>query len=145
MVNKSKKTDIFREVSLNIVGKFLDPEIVTKMLELKPDDFSKRGDIFGKNKKVKMGYWSLFGKPSSGKIETQIRSILLRIEHVKNKFIHIKKKNNIEQIYLSIAVEPNENIAIAGYCLNSKLINEFTSLGMDIAFSIHMPYYFGNK
>ena len=54
-----KKRDYTREwrrVDLTIAGKNLDPEKVTKILGILPDDRGKLGEPCGKNRKCKQGY-----------------------------------------------------------------------------------------
>lgn len=139
--DKSKRNDRYewRQVTLNIVGKNLDPDKVSAVLGIQPDDWARRGEPFGKNKKTEQGYWTLEGGPSTWRIETQVRSILKRITSVKNLLRRlIGEDETVEQAYLTIAVMPPRGIAVAGYCVNAEVINEFTSLGIDIALSIHV-------
>jgi hypothetical protein len=67
------------------------------------------------------------------------KNILKRIGPVRNRLKKlIKEDKTIKWAYLKIAFAPPEGIPNACYCFNSKLINEFTSLGIDIALSIHI-------
>jgi hypothetical protein len=104
-----------------------------------PDNREKLGEPCGKNRKCKQGYWTLEGGPSNWRIETQMKHILKRIGPVRNRLKKlIKEDKTIKWAYLKIAFAPPEGIPNACYCFNSKLINEFTSLGIDIALSIHI-------
>jgi hypothetical protein len=139
--DKSKRNERYewRRVTLNIVGKNLDPDKVSAVLGIQPDDWAGRGEPFGKNKKTKQGYWTLEGGPSTWRIETQMRNILKTITPVKHRLRRLIEEDEIvEQAYLTIAVMPPRGIAVAGYCFSAEVINEFTSLGIDIALSIHV-------
>ena len=136
---KREQTREWRQVYLTIAGIKLDPEKVTKVLGIEPDDRGKLGEPSGKNRKSKQGYWTLKGVSSNWRIETQMQSILRRIEPARNRLKKlIKEDKTIKQAYLKIAFETPKGIPNACYCYNSKLINEFTSLGIDIALSIHI-------
>ena len=143
MTGKSSTKDTFRQVCLNIVGRNLDPSTITRLLDIMPDDMCKRGDIYGKKRKARQGYWSLEGRPCNARFETQLKSIMERIKHIEPKLKSVIKSKQVEQAYLTFAVEPSENVAVAGYCLEADLLNKFTSLGIDIAFSIHMQNWHG--
>ena len=145
MANKSKtktkqsRTQEWRHLRLTISGKNLDPDKVTKVLGILPDIRGKLGEVSGKNRKSKQGYWTLEGGPSNWRIETQMKNILKRIDPIKNKLKKlIKEDENIREATLKIAFAPPKGIPNACYCFNSKLINEFTSLGINIALSIHI-------
>jgi hypothetical protein len=143
VVDKSKKkhgkTYEWRHIYLTISGKHLDPEKVSKVLGILPDDRGKLGEPCGMNRKRKQGYWSLEGGPSNWRIETQLKNILNRIRPIKYQLKKlIKEEKTIKRAYLTISVEPPRGFANACYCFNSKLINEFTSLGIDIELSIYM-------
>jgi hypothetical protein len=136
---KRSKTYEWRHIYLTISGKNLNPEKFTRDLGIKPDDRGKLGEPYGKNKKCKQGFWTLEGGPSNWRIETQMENILRRIAPVKNQLKKlIKEDNTIKRACLTISFEPPRGIANACYCFESKLINEFTSLGIDIALSIYI-------
>jgi hypothetical protein len=139
--NKTRrdKTYEWRYVYLTIAGKKFDPEMFTKKLGILPDNRGKLGEPHGKNKKRKQGYWSLEGGPSNWRIETQMKHILSKIRPVRNKLKQlIKEDKTIKRAYLTLSFETPRGIANACYCFDSKLINEFTSLGIDIALSIYI-------
>jgi hypothetical protein len=136
---KREQTHEWRHIFLTVAGKNLDPEKITKVLGILPDDRGKLGEPSGKNRKCKQGYWTIEGGPSNWRIETQMKHILKRIGPVRNRLKKlIKEDKTIKRAYLTIAFETPEGIPNACYCYNSKLINEFTSLGIDIALSIHI-------
>jgi len=136
---KNNKTHEWRRVFLSFTGKNLDPEKVTEVLGIVPDGRGKLGEPCGKNRKCKQGYWTIEGGPTNLRIETQMKNILKRIRPVKNRIKKlIKEDKTIREAHLKIAFAPPEGIPNACYCYNSKLINEFTSLGIDIALSIHI-------
>ena len=138
--SKSIKEYEWRYVSLTISGKNLDPQKITQTLGIEPDNWAKRDDHFGKNKKCKQGFWALEGGSSKLRFDTKLKKILNKILPVKHRLTKLINENkDIQRIYLDIAVMPPENTAIAEYNFEADLLNEFTSLGIDIAFSIHMP------
>jgi len=136
---KKDKRREWRLVHLTIAGKHLDPNKVTQTLDILPDDRGKLGEPCGKNRKCKQGYWSLEGGPPTWRIETQIKSILKRISPAKHQLRKlIKEDNTVQRAYLTIAAAPPREFANACYCFDSELINEFTSMGIDIALSIEI-------
>jgi len=137
-VKKDKRRE-WRLVYLTIAGKHLDPKKVTETLNVLPDNWGKLGELYRKNRKCKQGYWSLEGGPPTWRIETQIKSILKRIAPAKHQLRKlIKEDNTVQRAYLTIAAAPPREFAEANYCFEAKLINEFTSMGIDIAFSIEI-------
>lgn len=150
MAAKSRSNHIdgyeWRYVILSIEGKNLNPDKVTEWLNIPPDGCGRRGEPFGKNKKSKQGYWVIEGRPSRSRLETQMKSILKRISPVKHRLRTLIKENkDVRRVYLTIAVQPPDWAAMPGYCFSADLINEFTSLGIDLAISIHMPAFFRIK
>jgi len=136
---KRRKVREWRLVLLTIAGKHLDPEKVTEILGILPDSCGKLGELYRKNRKCQQGYWSLDGGPSTWRIETQMKSILKRISPAKYKLIKlIKEDETVKRAYLKIAFAPPREVANACYCFDAELINEFTSMGIDIALSIQI-------
>jgi len=145
-----KKTyrDTYRYVFLCLHAKDLDPEEITKKLNIKPDFAFKRGILKDKNGNIKRhkngspikmayGQWILNAHvhKNSG-LETRIKNIVKQIKPKRKALQQIVKKINAD---LTIAVEPHRDLYIAGYLFSGKLLNEFTSLGIDIDVSIHIP------
>ena len=133
----------WKYASLTISGKNLNPKKVTRLLGVKPDSWAKRGDHYGKNRRSKQGFWVLEGGSSNWRLETQLKYIFKRIASVKHRFKKIIKEDvNIKDVYLTIAVKPHDLVAVAGYYINSEILNKFTSLGIGLALSIHVPAEF---
>ena len=136
---KQRKAREWRLVFLTISGKHLDPEKVSKELGILPDSRGKLGELYCKNRKSKQGFWSLEGGPPTLRIETQMKRILDRISPNKHKFKKlIKEDDTVRQAYLTIAFAPPEEFPNPCYCFDAELINEFTSMGIDIALSIQI-------
>ena len=115
--NKTKReqTREWRYVHITIAGKNLDPEKVTKVLGILPDNQGKLGEPCGKNRKCKQGYWSLEGGPTNWRIETQMEHILKRIRPVKNKLKKfIEENDTVREAVLKIAFAPPEGIPNPG-------------------------------
>jgi hypothetical protein len=68
-------------------GPRLDPEAITEVLGIEPDDSAKKGDPYGpKNKRIcRHGVWTLFGWPARAKVETQIKNILKEIAPARDQ------------------------------------------------------------
>jgi hypothetical protein len=136
---KKVKEHEWRSVSLHIAGRFLDPHKVSNTLHIKPDSWGKLGEPCGKNRKCKQGYWIIGSYPSAWRLETQMKSILKRISPVKQELKKfIKEDKTVRYAYLNIAVAPIKGDASAVNYFDAKLINEFTSLGINISLSIEI-------
>ena len=135
---KKKREYEWKSVFLHICGKNLDPDKISDILHIQPDSSGKRGEIRGK-RKCKQGYWTLDGGSSTLRFETLMRRILKRISPVKRQLQElIRDDETIKEAHLTIAFAPPRECPNACYCFDAKLINEFTSIGIDIALSIHI-------
>jgi hypothetical protein len=137
---KPEQTCEWRGVSLHINGKNLDPDKVSEFLHLLPDASGKLGQLRrGGKRRCKQGYWILSGGPAAWRIETQMKHILKRISHVKHQLQTLIEENKtVKRAYLTIAIAPPRKAAEANYYFDAELINEFTSMGIDIAISIEI-------
>jgi len=136
---KQRRTREWRLVSLTIAGKYLDPKKVAKALDVLPDSSGKLGELYRKGRKSKQGFWALQGGPTTWRTETQMKNILKRIAPAKHRLTElIKEDKTVERAYLTIAFAPPKGIPNAGYCFDAELMNEFTSIGIDIALSIQI-------
>ena len=140
----------YRSVYLTIAGKNLDPYKVVETLNIIPFDWGKLGEPYRKNKKSKQGFWMLKGGPSTWRVETQMRNILKKIAPAKHKLKKlIKEDETVREAVLEIAFELPKGIPKPCYLINGELLNEFTSLGIDIIFSVYVvaewEKIFGNK
>ena len=133
-----------KEMELNMVfltleGKHLNPEKISKDLNIIPEYRGKLGEPFGKNKKYKQGYWLIDGGLNRWKIETQMKHIIKKISPVKYKLQKlIKEDKTIERASLTIVLDLPEKVFNPCYYFSSDIINEFTALGIDIELSIHL-------
>ncbi len=154
MAKKSKKTSVrkkypdrYRHVILKLWHKELDPEIVTDELGIEPDDAWWRGPALdtdgnpiinkdtGKPYMRHYGQWNLCSTVRGNTLlVTRMKNILEQVRPQKKALRRILKKVNAD---LTIAVHPHEDLAIARYSLPADVLNEFTSLGIDIIFSVH--------
>jgi hypothetical protein len=146
---KKRYPDAFRYVFLELSSKDLNPDKLTKILDIQPSTSFKRGDPLknkygkivknkkGKSIKMLLGGWTLHSRVrENSKLETHIEDILKQIRPKKAVLKQILKK--VDGV-LTIAVEPHKDVALAWYLFSGDLLNEFTSLGIDIEFSIHIP------
>ena len=137
--SKKREGIKYKAVYLTISGKYLDPFKVVDKLNVIPFDWGKLGETYRKNKKSEQGFWMLKGGPSRWTIETQMRHILKKIAPARYKLKKlIKEDKTIEEAVLEIIHELPKGIATPCYLINGELLNEFTSLGIDVVFSVHV-------
>lgn len=140
---KAKKKvlrDKFRYAHLSLYGKMLDPEKVTKSMDISPhlsfspgEEFRKRGKIC----KTSFGQWTIEDRlRSNARLQNKIQDILDQISPKKRVLRRILREAKGE---LTIAVEPPNESINPNYYFPAELINEFTSLGIDIHFSFYSP------
>ncbi len=130
-----------RAVYLTIAGKYLDPYKVVETLNIIPFDWGKLGEPRSTNKKKKceQGYWMLKGGPSRWRVETQMKHILKKIAPARHQLKKlIKEDKTIEEAVLEIIHELPKGIPTPVYLIKGELLNEFTSLGIDVTFSVHV-------
>jgi hypothetical protein len=137
---KKKRWNEWRAVSLNILGRNLDPDRITEFLHIQPDDSGKRGECLGKLPvKAIRGNWTLEGGPSNWRIEKQMKSILKRSSPVKHKLQKIiEEDNKVDRAYLAISCAPPVECPDLCYYFDAELTDEFTSIGIDIYLSINI-------
>lgn len=140
--SRCDKKDQFRYVHLTLSGRALDPDRVTESLGIHPSSSCRRGDKYGRSRRAVLGCWSLDGRPTQSRIETQIRSILKRLEPVKEEFRGLVEGGSVEHAYVTISCTPSDCVAVACYYLPSGLVNEFAMLGIGVEFSVHIPERF---
>ncbi|MCF7957954.1 MAG: DUF4279 domain-containing protein [Phycisphaerae bacterium] len=148
---RKKYPDSYRYVVLRLWHKDLDPEKISDELGIEPDDAWWRGPLLdengnpiinketGKPYARDYGQWNLCSTVRGNTLlVTRIRNILEQLRPKKKILRRILKEVNAD---LDIAVEPHKDLAIAGYTFPADVLNEITSLGIDIHFSIHIPQY----
>lgn len=136
---KHSKSREWRRVYLIVAGKNLEPDRVSKALGILPDSSGKRGEPYRRNRKSKQGFWCLEQGPTTWRLETQMKAMLKRIAPVRHRLRKlIRADETIKEAYLQLAFAPPRRVANACYCFDAKLINEFTSMGLDIALSIQI-------
>lgn len=144
---KRRHPDTFRHVFLTLWAKDLDPDSVTKALGIVPDSTcirgllkDKDGKIVGKNgraRRVPVGLWILDARVhGNSTLETRIRSIL---EHVKPKKKALRRVLNKVNAELNIVVEPHRDVVCRSIRFPAGILNEFSSLGIDIEFCVDIP------
>ena len=138
----SELEDQYREVYFAISGKNLDPDKITRQVQIEPDHCHINGERISSKRLCQQGVWWLQGRPEDASFDVQMQSILERIRPVKETLMNIISWPEVEDANLTVACEPHPDVAIAGYCFDAAILNEFTSLGIDFAFSIHMPEHF---
>lgn len=136
--SRCEKKDQFRYVHLTLSGRALDPDRVTESLGIHPSSSCRRGDNCGRNRRAVLGCWSLDGRPTQSRIETQIRSILKRLEPVKREFRALVEGGRVEHAYVTISCTPSDCVPVACYYLPSGLVKELALLGIGVEFSVHV-------
>ncbi len=144
----SRRSYSWSSVRLSICGTYLDPVEVTAALGIEPDDSAKKGDLYGPahNRMCKQGVWSLIGRPSTSRIETQMADIIERLGPSKARLREFVRENNhVREVSLDIGYSPREDLAIACFTLQSALVKEYVSLGIDIEISFYLPLQYMAK
>lgn len=148
---KAVKNDTRRYVVLRLWGKDLDPGEITRKLQIEPTAGHARGpalDVNGKTVKdpatgklIKWpsGVWTLNSYVPNAKIETQMKRILEQIRPRRNALRRIVAAAHAAIV---ISIEPAEGFANVTYTLPADLVNEFTSLGIDVEFSFWLPGWY---
>jgi len=133
-----KKSVPFRYVCLRLCGKKLSPDRVTRLLKISPSYSRPIGSVTGESGKTytyDSWQWSIDGKlRCNATVLNQLKHIH---QQIKTRGKALKKILRVAKADLTIAIQPPENSMIYGYTLPAKLIRDFTSLGIDIRFSIH--------
>lgn len=145
---KKRYPDAFRLVFLDLSAKDLDPDKITETLCIQPDSSCRRGfmkdrdgrvikDKNGKPRRWSVGAWIVDAHvhENSG-LEIRIKDILEQIKPKKAALRRILEKVNAT---LTVVVEPHKDLCVAAYFLPANLLNEFTSLGIDIEFRVDIP------
>lgn len=132
--------DKFRYAHLSLYGKVLDPEKVTNSMGINPDLSFSPGEKFrkrGKICKTSFGQWTIEDRlRSNARLQDKIKDILDQIIPKKTILRKILRDAKGE---LTIAVQPPNESINPNYYFPAELINEFTSLGIDIHFSFYNP------
>lgn len=132
--------DRYHLVVLRLCGMNLDPRRITRSLGLEPDSAQPSADVEITSEKIykkKQGHWNLGSRlPRNATLQNHVRDILEQIKPKKRALRQILRDIEAD---LNIAVEPHQDVAIASYLFPADLISEFTALGIDIRFSIHVP------
>lgn len=145
MVVKMKKKKIpryqdrRRYVVLRMVGKNLDPDKITNLLKLYPSSAQPSANIKRKFKKIyntRYGHWTLDSRlKRNSTLQNQVKDIY---QQIKPKRKILKKILKNIKADLNISVQPHEKLVYVAYMFPAKIINEFTSLGIDIRFSVYI-------
>ena len=144
----SRRSYTWSSVRLSICGTYLDPVEVTEALGIEPDDSAKKGDLWGPahDRICKQGVWSLIGRPSTSRIETQMADILKRLGPSRTRLRRfIRENKHVQEASVDIGYTPREDLAIACFTLKSALVKEYVSLGVDIEISFYLPLQYMDK
>jgi hypothetical protein len=147
-VTKKRYIDEFQDVFLELSSKNLNPDKITKTLNIQPDVSYQKGlmkNVYGRILKLKngkpakspVGSWILNSHAGENStLEKKIEDILKQIRPKKAVLRRILKK--VKGI-LKIVIEPHKDVASASYLFSGEILNEFTCLGIDIEFTIDIP------
>jgi hypothetical protein len=132
--------DRYHLVVLRLCGMHLDPAQITKSLGLAPDSAQPSADLGIEGRRIyrtKLGHWNLGSRlRRNATLQNHVKDILEQIKPKKRALRRILRSVDAD---LTIAVEPHQALVIAAYLFPADVISEFTSLGIDIRFSIHVP------
>jgi len=94
-------------------------------------------DKNGKPKRWHAGAWILESRVhGNSNLENRLKNILEQIRPKKTVLRRLLKRINPT---LTIAVEPHRDLFVRSVILPAELLNEFTSLGVDMDISFHNP------
>jgi len=146
---KRKRRDAYRDVFLELFAKNIDPDAITKKLGIQPDHSWRRGvvrnsqgeivrDKNGKPRRFAFGSWILNAHlhPNAG-METRVKNIVEQIRPQRAALRQILR--DVDGV-LIIVVEPHRDSFYATYCLPAPILDELTSLGIDIELRVHNPH-----
>ena len=139
-VSRKRHPDAFHLVRLRLCGRDLDPANITRALGLEPVSAQPSANLKIKSKRMyntKLGHWNLGSRlRENATVQNHVKDILDQIRPKKRILRRILKNVDAD---LNIAIEPHHDLVIAAYLFPAEVISEFTSLGIDIRFSIHIP------
>jgi len=139
-VSRKRYPDRYHLVVLRLCGMNLDPAKITRALGLQPGSAQPSANLKIKSKRIyntRLGHWNLDSRlRQSATLQNHVKDILDQIRPKKRVLRRILKNVDAD---LNIVVEPHRDVAIACYLFPAEVISEFTSLGIDIQFSIHVP------
>jgi hypothetical protein len=129
-------------VKLTMAGEYLDPEEVTAILGIEPDSRAKRGESHPHFRNTpKQGFWSLTCDQVTSGYEMQMKAMLERITPSKERLERLLREDtSVTSAHLVIVCQAAQWLASVGLCLPSDLVSEFSSMGIDIAVTIYMPF-----
>ncbi len=148
---KRKLKDSYQHVDFFISGDTLNPEKVTEILGIKPDDSWKKNDFIlndrgdkiknkrtGRYRKRETGGWILESKAGGNcSLENKINHLISELLSKKEKLIKLSTKYTRT---LCIVVEPHYDVAVKYIPLSAKLLKILSALGIEIQLSIDMPH-----
>ena len=129
-------------VKLSMCGEYLDPEKVTAILGIEPDSRAKRGEPHPHFRDTpKQGLWSLTCDQATPGYEMQMKAMLERITPSKERLERLLREDrSVTSADLTIVCQAAQWLPGVGLLLPSGLVSEFSSMGIDIAVTIYMPF-----
>lgn len=127
------------KISLCLHGEFLNPEEVTKVLNLSPVRSHRKADIYvtSSGSKIirKAGYWKFTVEHCDFQIEKTIDKLLNLLEMQNFDLVKI---NHVEQAYIDIffAKKIFENEIVFRMDLNREIIQRIEKFGLSIQFDL---------
>ncbi len=123
-------------VALTLLGKGINPNEITRKLNLRPSEIGREGDLIGKTKiKQKYDFWSLSnGYQESLDLGEQIKLFLDKISPYVDRIKTVALKRNLKvEIECAVDVADYEFPAI---CLENDTLQIVASLNADINIDI---------
>lgn len=125
-------------VEFKIIGDEFEPEIITKVLQISPDKYWKKGEqIKNKNSIRNFSCWSIkTGYEESIDINNQLVKIINKIKDKKNELVELKNQNKFYyKIQVVIKIENNEKPAIY---LNRDIIGFLNDIKAELDFDLYI-------
>lgn len=141
---KQNKTNELFDASFRIIGDNLDTELVSSLLEIKPDHAHRKGEFNSrKNKlgkivlgpKYKTGIWSINSNlPETSTLEEHLVSLLDRLEPVSDKILQLSAEGYRIDIFCGYFFNHGFN---GGFDISPLVLTRMGKMGIYLAVSVN--------
>ena len=123
-------------VDFRVVGEDLDPEVISRKLNIAPDSLGRKGEFVGRNKSVpaRSGFWIISSKRDveSDVLEEHFWFLLKRLERSSDFFRSLSENYMVDFFTFLYIDESNPDIS-----LSREAISAVAKLGASIDFDIY--------
>ena len=132
-----KNSEDFRLIQLVFSGKRLNPEKISSILDLEPDDSSKRGDRFGKGRTCVQGSWAMDSKLKTSNMCKLLTHMVNFLIPIKSKIRKVANLPEVKEAYILFAVQPSDKVSIWSHVFDKDILKKISSMNLDVVISIH--------